>query len=164
MATPLHPEFFTLLAINLYLMLSLLACLLEERLPKAIPYIYQIAALAGYGNMLISRSFLGIFNEYTRFWTSFVYLLVAMANIIAVNIYFAVWRKRWTLAKVWASVVTFPTVLISIFFVSNYSIMLGAQLPLLILQIGLVLSAMLMGVCISIFLSPNLVRKLARRR
>ena len=145
-------------------MLSLLTCLLEERLPKAIPYIYQIAALAGYANMLISKSFFAVFDEYMRFWYCFIYLLVALANIVAINVYFAVSRRLWSLAKVWASAVTFPTVLISMFFVSNYTITQGTELPLLVLQIGLVLSAMLMGVCISIFLSPDLVRKLFMKR
>jgi len=163
-ASLLLPEFFILLAINLFLMLSLLACLLEERLPKAVAYIYQFAALAGYGNLLVSRSFFAVFNEYTRFWFSFTYLLVALANIIAINVYFAVSKKLWTLAKVWASAVTFPTVLISMFFVSNYSVMLGTELPLLVLQIGLVLSAMFMGVCISIFLSPDLIKKWLTKR
>ena len=160
MASLLLPEFFTLLAINLFQMLSMLTCLLEERLPKAVPYIYQIASLAGYANMLISKSFFMVFDEYMRFWYCFIYLLVALANIVAINVYFAVSRKLWSLAKVWASAVTFPTVLISMFFVSNYSITQGTELPLLFLQIGLVLSAMFMGVCISIFLSPDFIRKL----
>ncbi|TET19556.1 hypothetical protein E3J74_06685 [Candidatus Bathyarchaeota archaeon] len=55
MSSPLLPEFFALLATDLFLMLSLLTCLLDDRLPKAIPYIYQIAALMGYGHLLISR-------------------------------------------------------------------------------------------------------------
>lgn len=138
----------------------MLTCLLEERLPKSVPYIYQIASLAGYANMLISKSFFMAFDEYMRFWYCFIYLLVALANIVAINVYLAVSRKLWSLAKVWASAVTFPTVLISMFFVSNYSITQGTELPLLFLQIGLVLSAMLMGVCISIFVSPGLIRKL----
>ncbi len=153
-----------MLGLNLYLMLSLLACLLEERLPKAVPYIYQLVALAGYGNLLISKSFFGVFNEYTRFWYCFIYLLMALANIVAINVYFGVSKKLWTLAKVWAGAVTFPSVLVSMFFVSNYSVMLGAELPLLFLQVGLVLSAIFMGVCISIFLSPNILKKLTRRR
>ncbi len=164
MASFLLPEFFTLLAINLFQMLSMLACLLEDRLPKAVPYIYQIAALAGYANMLISKSFFAVFNEHMRFWYCFIYLLMALANIVAINVYLAISRKLWSLAKVWASAVTFPTVLISMFFVSTYSATQVSELPLLVLQIGLVLSAMLMGVCISIFLSPDLVRKLIMRK
>ena len=163
-ASPLLPEFFTLLAINLFQLLSMLTCLLEERLPKPIPYIYQIAALAGYANMLISRSFLAVFDEHMRFWYCFIYLLVALANIVMINVYLAVSRKLWSLSKVWASAVTFPTVLISMFFVSQYSVVMGTELPLLVLQVGLVVSAMLMGVCISIFLSPDLFRRLIPHR
>jgi len=163
-ASPLLPEFFTLLAINLFQMLSLLTCLLDERLPKAVPYIYQFAALAGYANMLISKSFFAVFDEYMRFWYCFLYLVVALGNIVAINVYLAISRNLWTIAKVWASAVTMPTLLVSMFFVSTYSITQVSQLPLLVLQIGLVLSAVLMGVCVSIFLSPDLIRRIFTRR
>jgi hypothetical protein len=89
LASPLLPEFFALLGIDLFLMLSLLTCLLDERMPKALPYIYQLAALAGYGHLLISKNFLTIFGDYMRFWYCFIYLLACLANIVAVNIYFA---------------------------------------------------------------------------
>jgi len=158
------PEFFALLSIDVFLLLSLLTCLLEDRFPKAIPYIYQIAALIGFGHLLVSREFLTIFGEYMRFWYSFFYLLIALANIIAVNLYLAVEKKLWTLAKAWSGVITFPITVISVFFVSNYGYLQGAQFPTLILQVGLVISAIVMGVSISIFLSPDLLNKLKEVR
>jgi len=92
-----------------------------------------------------------------RFWYCFLYLLVSLANIVAVNIYFAAVKKQWTLAKVWSGAVTFPTILMSIFFVSNYSYFQGVPFPLF-LQIALVVSAIIMGTSVAIFLSPEVLR------
>lgn len=164
MSSPLLPEFFALLATDLFLMLSLLTCLLDDRLPKAIPYIYQIAALMGYAHLLISREFMAASGEYMRFWYCFIYLLVALANIVAVNIYFAVVKKQWDLAKVWSGTVTFPTIMVSMFFVSNYGYTSGTAFPLLFLQIGPVVSAVVMGISIWIFLSPDVLRNFRKKR
>jgi len=157
------PEFFALLSVDIFLLLSLLTCLLDERFPKAVPYIYQIAALIGFGHLLVSREFLALFGEYMRFWYNFFYMLVALANIVALNVYLAVEQKSWTLAKAWSGAVTFPILLIAVFFVSNYSYVQGLRFPTLILQIGLVISAVVMGVSVSVLLSPDLLNKLRRR-
>jgi len=152
-----------LLGIDVFLTLSLLSCLLDDRVPKALPYIYQIAALVGYGHLLISKEFFVIFGEYMRFWYCFIYLIVALSNVVAVNVYFAVARGQWSLAKVWSGAVTFPTVVISMFFVSNYAFVQEATLPLLTLQIGLVVSALVMGVSICLLLSPEAIKNVFRR-
>jgi hypothetical protein len=158
------PEFFALLSIDIFLLLSLLTCLLEERFPKAVPYIYQIAALIGFGHLLVSREFLFVFGEYMRFWYNFFYLLVSLGNIVAINLYLAVGKQMWALAKAWSGVVTFPITVISVFFVSNYGYLQGAEFPILILQLGFVISAIVMGVSISLFLSPDLLDRLRRRK
>jgi len=163
LAAELLPEFFALLGIDVFLMLSLLSCLLDDRLPKAIPYIYQIAALVGYGHLLISKDFFVISGEYMRFWYCFIYLLVALSNIVAVNVYFAVAKRQWTLAKLWSGAVTFPTILISMYFVSNYTFVQQATLPLLTLQIGLVVSAIVMGISICLLLSSEVIRNVFRK-
>lgn len=144
-------------------MLSLLTCLLDNRFPKAIPYVYQVVALAGFGHLLISREFLAIFGKYTRFWYCFFYLIVALANIVAANIYFAVSKGSRALVMGWFGAITFPTILVSTFFVSQYSLMPSAVLNLS-LQIGVVLSAFLVGISMSIFLKPEFVKKLFRRK
>ena len=158
------PEFFALLGIDLFLLLSLIACLLDDRLPKAMPYVFQVAALIGFGNLLISRNFFDIFSEYTRFWYCFIYLIVALVNIVAVNLYFATSQKLWTIAKAWAGAVTFPTIVISVFFVSNYGFIASAEFPFLLLQVGLVICAIILGVSSLIFLSPDILTKFRRRK
>ena len=164
MADAILPEFFALLSVDVFLLLSLLTCLLEDRFPKAIPYIYQIAALVGFGHLLVSREFLLIFGEYMRFWYNFFYLLVALGNIVAINLYLAINQKMWTLAKAWSGAVTFPLTIIAVFFVSNYSYLQGAEFPTLLLQLGLVVSTIVMGVSIAVFLSPDLLNKFRRKK
>ena len=128
------------------------------------PYVYQIAALIGFGHLLVSRNFYAIFGDYMRFWYNFFYLLVALANIVAINLYLAVDRKSWELAKAWAATVTFPITLIATFFVSNYTYMQGMEFPTLILQLGFVISAIVMGVSISLFLSPEMLNRFRRKK
>ena len=163
MASPLLPEFFALLGVDLFLMLSLLTCLLDDRLPKALPYVYQIAALAGYGHLLVSKEFFTLFGDYMRFWYCVIYLIVSLANIVAVNIYFAAVKKQWTLAKVWSGAVSFPTILLSAFFVSNYSYFGGVPFPLF-LQIALVVTAIITGTSIAIFLRPGALRNIFKKQ
>lgn len=121
MSSPLQPEFFTLVGIDLFLAMSLLTCLLEKQFPWQLPYIYQLAALAGFGQLLTNREFMFSFGDYTRFWNSLVYLLVALANIIAVNMYLGITKKLLNHAKVFMFTVTFPALSLTGFFISNYS-------------------------------------------
>jgi len=120
MSSALLPEFFAILGTDIFLAMSLLTCLLDRYVPKAVPYVYQIVALAGFGHLLISKNFLTIFGEYMRFWYCFFYLLVALANVVAINIYLAASRKLWNLAKTFAGAVTVPATLTVAFFLSNY--------------------------------------------
>jgi len=121
MPSPLQPEFFALLGIDLFLAISLLTCLLDRHFPWQLPYIYQLAALAGFGQLLVSREFMAFFGEYMRFWYSLLYLIVALANIIAVNIYLGIMKKLLNYAKVFMLTVTFPTLSLAAFFLSNYA-------------------------------------------
>jgi len=121
MPSPLQPEFFALLGIDLFLAISLLTCLLDRHFPWQLPYIYQLAALAGFGQLLVSREFMAFFGEYMRFWYSLLYLIVALANIIAVNIYLGIMKKLLNYAKVFMLTVTFPTLALAVFFLSNYA-------------------------------------------
>ena len=121
MPSPLQPEFFALLGIDLFLAISLLTCLLDKHFPWQLPYIYQLAALAGFGQLLVSREFMALFGEYMRFWYSLLYLIVALANIIAVNAYLGIMKKLMNYAKVLMFTVTFPALTLAAFFLSNYA-------------------------------------------
>jgi hypothetical protein len=128
---PLQPEFFTLLGIDLFLALSLLTCLQDEKFPWALPYLYQLAALTGFGHMLISRSFLSSFSQYMRFWYSVAYLTIALGNIAALNLYLMIIKKLIRVAQVYLLLVTTPALAFSTLFLSSYAEI--ATHPLIIL-------------------------------
>jgi len=118
---PMQPEIFVLLGIDFFLAISLLTCLLDKHFPGQIPYVYQLAALAGFGQLLVSREFMAFFGEYMRFWYSLLYLIVALANIVAVNVYVCFMKKLLNYAKVFMLTVTFPSLALTTFFLSNYA-------------------------------------------
>jgi hypothetical protein len=80
-----------------------------------------LAALAGFGQLLVSREFIAFFGEYMRFWYSLLYLIVALANIIAVNAYLGIIKKLLNYAKVFMFTVTFPALTLTVFFLSSYA-------------------------------------------
>jgi hypothetical protein len=80
-----------------------------------------LAALAGFGQLLVSREFITFFGEYMRFWYSLLYLIVALANIIAVNAYLGIMKKLLNYAKVFMFTVTFPALTLTAFFLSSYA-------------------------------------------
>jgi len=169
-ASPLLPEFFALLGIDVFLAISLITCLLDKHFPSAIPYVYQLAALAGFGQLWVSKGFLTVFGEEMRFWYCIAYLLVAVANVIAVNVYIAVIKKMSILALTLSGTVSFPTILLSIFFVSSYSNGMTLPLPLLpmipiqIVYVALGLCTAILGAGIMASLKPKALGKLGLRQ
>ena len=121
MAAPLQPEFFLLLGIDLFLAISLLSCLLEKHFPWQLPYLYQVASLAGFGQLIVAKEFMTLFGDYNRFWFSFLYLIVALANLVAVNVYLGIIKKMLNYAKVFMLAVSVPSFAVAGFFLSNYA-------------------------------------------
>jgi hypothetical protein len=70
----------------------------------------------------------------------------------------------WIIAKAWAGTVTFPSVMISVFFISNYGYVSSAEFPFLLLQVGLVLAAIMIGVSAALFLNPDLLPKFRKKK
>jgi hypothetical protein len=118
---PLQPEFFLLLGIDLFLAMSLISCLLDRHFPWQLPYVYQLASLAGFGQLLMSREFLALFDPYMRFWFSTLYMAVALANIVAVNAYLGITKKLVRYAKAYSLAFTIPAIALSVFFMSSYA-------------------------------------------
>jgi hypothetical protein len=121
MAAPLQPEFFLLLGIDLFLAISLLSCLLDKHFPWQLPYLYQVASLAGFGQLIVAKEFMATFGDYTRFWFSLIYLIVALVNIAAINVYLGVIKKLLNYAKAFLLTVSFPSFSIVAFFLVSYS-------------------------------------------
>ena len=158
LATELLPEFFLFLGVDFFVALALLTCIMEY-FRRTVPYLYEAAAIFGYVNMLMSREFLPTFGEYMRFAYCFLYLALALANIIGVNVYLLVSKKSWGTAKVFASCITFPTILISTFFFSLYSREMSH-----VLTAALLSSAMVLGVGIAFLVGPEKLKNWMDRR
>jgi hypothetical protein len=157
------PEFFLLLGTDIFLAISLLTCVFDKYFPPTLSYIYQLASLAGFGNLLISRTFLEVFDEYARFWYSMAYLAVALTNIAAVNIYLAYSKKQFTAAKIFLSAFTIPSYLVSTLFVNNYAqvatyplLSIPALSPSSVFVPVVALDTLVMGTGIYVFVRPKL--------
>lgn len=158
LATELLPEFFLFLGVDLFVALALLTCVMDY-FSRIVSYLYEAAAVFGYVNMFMSREFIASFGEYMRFSYSFLYLGMALANIVGINVYLLVSKKAWGTAKVFASCVTFPSVLISTFFFSLY-----CKDTSYILTAALMSSAMILGIGIAFLVVPEKLKEKLERR
>ena len=111
----LVPEFFVLLGIVIFISMSLLSAFLVDDLPSRLQYLFQIAAMVGLGELLISQGFVDL----TRFWLSLVYLASALSSVVGLNAYLGVVRRRMDMASTFSGTITVPTVMISAVFVSS---------------------------------------------
>jgi hypothetical protein len=127
LASPIIPEFFVVLGINVFLVTSLLTCLLD--FPLVSQYIYQLAALAGFGQLWVNIALSSSIE--TRFWFNVFYLVVALVNVITVNIYVAMVKKRLSLAGLFLGGVTIPASFTSLITVSSYVNSIPLSVPLL---------------------------------
>lgn len=158
LAADLLPEFFLFLGVDFFVALSLLTCIMDY-FRRPVPYLYEAAAIFGYVNLLMSREFLSTFGDYMRFAYSFLYLALALANIVGINVYLLVSKHEWTLAKVFASLVTFPSILISTFFFSLYR---GEMSH--VLTAALLSSAMVLGIAVTFLVNPKKLKEYLGRR
>jgi hypothetical protein len=131
MATPLQPEFFLLLGIDLFLATSLLSCLLDKHFPWQLPYLYQVASLAGFGQLIVAKEFMAMFDAYMRFWFSLLYLVISLANIVAINVYLGIIKKMVNYAKAFMLTVSFPSFAVAAFFLASYSAVSTHQIAIL---------------------------------
>jgi len=99
--------------------MSLLACLFDTYFPTPLSYLLQLVALAGFGQLYVSRAFISIFTVDIRFWYSIVYLLAFSACVLAINAYLLI-KKKLAGGIVYLGGVTVPTIFSSIFFLSVF--------------------------------------------
>jgi len=62
-----------------------------------------------------------MFSDYMRFWYSFAYAVIALANMLAVTVYLGMAKKLLNHARVLMLTTAFPAIAIMAFFVSNYA-------------------------------------------
>src|SRR5438552_15938609 len=100
----LTPEFFVFLGIVIFLAMSLLSAYLDDDLPSRLQHIFQIAAIAGLGEILTSQVFINL----TRTWVSIAYLASALSTIICLNFYPWVSRRTPATTSAFAAAATVP--------------------------------------------------------
>ena len=154
LAIELFPEFFLFLGIDFFVALSLLTCMMDY-FRREVAYLYEAAAIFGYVNLLMSRDFMSTWGEYMRFSYSFMYLALALVNVLGINAYLLVSKNSWGNAKVFASVITFPTILISGFFFSIYGKDTSELLTAVLLS-----AAMVLGIAIAFLVSPERIKRI----
>lgn len=125
MAALLLPEFLGILGIDMFLVLSILACLFD--FPVFIQYLYHTSAFVGFGQLWVNYAF--AFSEETRFLICAAYLFIGLANIIFVNGYIGFHDKEiiWTISFLCS--VTIPSMLISFSAISWYVNKVAISLP-----------------------------------
>lgn len=157
------PELLVLVGVNVFVALSLLTSIFDEPFPTALPYVFQITALAGFGEVWVSYAFLFSFVE-ARFWGSALYLAVALLAVIAINLYIALNKRLLNAAAAFLSTVTIPTIFMSFVLVSAYVNGLAIWMPPLpIVPVGavymvLILCMVIFGLSIITYFEPNILK------
>ena len=159
------PEIFMFMGINLFLVMSFSISIFEKQFPKPLPYIFQIAALAGFGQIWMNYTLLSASIE-TRFWSSLFYLAMAIISIIVINLYVGIRKKRLSSAGILLGVFTIPLGATSFFLISAYTN--GTTIPMPTLPIVpieslatiLALSMVILGLSILVYLKPDKLKKI----
>lgn len=112
----LAPEFFVLLGINVFLAASLITALLDRYLPSILQYLFQGAAAAGLGELLLNQDA----SSATRVWAGIVYLALALSSLVGLNIRLAIVRRGMNIASIFSQMMTVPVVMISALFLSTF--------------------------------------------
>jgi hypothetical protein len=161
------PEAFLFVGVDCFVAISLLASLFERSFPTATSYIYQTAALAGFGQIWANYAFLFSFVE-ARFWVSMLYLAVALINVVAVNLYIAINKKLLSSAGMFLGAFTIPTSFLSFLLLSAYVNGMAIPMPWLpivpleSLYMVLVACTVIMGLSIVVYVEPSTLGKALR--
>jgi hypothetical protein len=163
------PEIFMFMGINVFLVMSFSISIFEEQFPKPLPYILQIAALAGFGQIWMNYSLFSASID-TRFWGSLFYLAMAIISVIVINTYVGVRKKKLSSAGILMGVFTIPVSAISFFVISEYTNGIPISMPMLpivplqFLGAILVGSMIILGLSIYLYLKPEKLRDILAKR
>ena len=112
----LVPEFFVFLGIVIFLAMSLLSALIDDDVPSRLQYFFQIAAIVGLGELLMSQQFITV----TRTWVGIAYLASALSSVVGLNVYLWVRRRKMDMASTFSETVTVPILMISAVFIYSF--------------------------------------------
>src|SRR5438309_9961007 len=111
----LAPEFFILLGTSIFLAVSVICALLDRHLPSILQYLFQGAAGAGLGELLLSQGL----NGPTRVWAGIVYLAFALSSVVRGNIRLAIVPRAMNIASLFSQMWTAPIVTLSALFLPS---------------------------------------------
>ena len=131
MVATFAPQFFLLIGINFFLAASIISTLLEEHYPKALAYIFDLAAFVGFAQLWSGPEFLKLFGDNLQFYSCVGYALIAVMSIAAANLYLVIIKRKRILSVIFAVLMTIPTSLILLFFTSAYVNVVPIDLPVL---------------------------------
>jgi hypothetical protein len=130
MSPPFPPQFFILLGIDVFLGGSIGTVLFDSEFPDGLPYVLDFGALAGFAQLLLDPQFLSGYPDNIQFYYSTSFLVVALLSVLAANIYVVIVKGNRLAGGILAIIVTIPSVLSSVYFVSAYVNNIVVGLPL----------------------------------
>ena len=114
------PELLILYALDMFLVLSIVTCLFDSHFPVAVPYFFQLLAIAGTGHMYMSRVFEGMFTVESRFWYSIFYLGAYLASSFAVSAYLFLIKRSAPKGLMFFGGCTFPSTVFGGYIISVF--------------------------------------------
>lgn len=114
------PELLILYALDMFLVLSIVTCLFDSHFPVAVPYFFQLLAIAGTGHMYLSRVFEEMFTVESRFWYSIFYLGAYLASSFAVSAYLFLIKRSAAKGLMFFGGCTFPTTVFGGYIISVF--------------------------------------------
>jgi hypothetical protein len=114
------PELLILYALDMFLVLSIVTCLFDSHFPVAVPYFFQLLAIAGTGHMYLSRVFEEMFTVESRFWYSIFYLGAYLASSFAVSAYLFLIKKSAPKGLMFFGGCTFPSTVFGGYIISVF--------------------------------------------
>ena len=114
------PELLILYALDMFLVLSIVTCLFDSHFPVAVPYFFQLLAIAGTGHMYLSRVFEGMFTVESRFWYSIFYLGAYLASSFAVSAYLFLIKRSAPKGLMFFGGCTFPSTVFGGYIISVF--------------------------------------------
>jgi hypothetical protein len=112
------PEFLILIGIDVFLGASILAVVQDEHLPTALPYVLEVGALAGFGELLIGQPYASSFPSELHFYYSFGYAVGSVLALLGMNLYLLFLKRRPLESAIVAVLGTVPSALGVLYFAS----------------------------------------------
>lgn len=114
------PELLILYALDMFLVLSIITVMFDSHFPVAVPYFFQLLAIAGTGHMYLSRVFEGMFTVESRFWYSIFYLGAYLASSFAVSAYLFLVKRSSSKGLMFFGGCTFPSTVFGGYIISVF--------------------------------------------